>query len=321
MKMLKISQKIILILVFILGITLTVLLARQQQDIRQRASQTDLSAIGVCSSNNTIDINVSFTNTSAATINVIARDTKTGKELALGTVTPGSTIIGSIQTELQSLDQNVVTFETSAGETKTATYSQLDCTNTIRSCEVKEAQCTWDALDNTTQYKVTIIDTDTGAIVQSGVVNHPATSFTFPAEPAKKYTCEVTPVNSCGDGDTASAEGTCPVPTPTTVPSSTPSSPTDTTSPTAQPSTTVPTATPNPAPTSTPTQQPTSTPIPTTVITGSTPVPTSVAAVNRPTPTSIKKLPSTGFSQDIVVITAIGSTIAVMGAFIIIFLW
>jgi hypothetical protein len=395
MNTLKTAQKILIYFVFILGIIVVVLLAKQQQDVRQHASQADLSAVGVCSSNNTIDINISFTNTTAATVNVSGRDSKTGKEIALGSVTPGNTVTGTIQTGEQTLDQDMVTFETSAGETKTATYTKLDCASTIRSCEIKEAQCTWDALDNTTQYNVTIIDRDTGAVVKSGVINHPSTSFTFPAEPAKKYTCEVIPLNSCGNGEKVSAEGSCPAPTPTTMPSSAPS-PSDITSPTTQPTTIVPTPmptqacftreqvssdsrclfiinnkvyqkgtraaphqghpcgtdvssivpsshtsslatylTPNyagnicsasasPTVTATTTQQPTSTPVPATVTTG-TSAPTSIATVNRtgtnPTPTSIDKLPSTGFSQDVIVITMIGSAIAVMGAFVIIFLW
>lgn len=339
MNALKKSQKIILLFIFIVGVVITLFLVKQQQDLRERAVQTDISAVTVCSTDGLVNINVSFTNTSTSIVNVAAKDTQTGKETVLGIANPGDILTGTIDSGVQSLGQNTVTFETSTGETKTATYQAIDCKGTTLACAIKQARCSWDALDNTTQYKVTVTNTDTGDLVKDGVVNHPTTSFVFPALPGKKYTCEVTAVNSCGDAEKAIGEGSCPLPTPTVLPSSTPVpsitkevSVTQTN--TITPSGIHPTNTPNPTntPILTNTPLPTNTPVkptgvlpsPPTSVAYRSPTPTTTAkttSVAKLTPTSISALPETGLQQDILMITVLGSAIVIMGAFVIIFLW
>lgn len=319
----KKSQKILLTLVLLLAVAITVLLVKQQQDLRQRATDTGLSATTACATNNTVVINVSFTNNSVSIVDVIAKDAQSGKEVALGAVNPGESATGTIETNLESLTQNAVMFETSTGESTNVTYNGLDCTSTTVACEVKEAKCSWDALADTTQYKVIVKDTDSGAVIKDDLVNHPGTSITFPAEAGKSYSCEVTPVNTCGEGQKASVEASCPAPTPTTV------VPSATTTPTVNPSVTV-TNTPvpptnTPAPTETPrVTQPvaTSTTSPSNPAATNTPVPTNVVKSKlSPTPTSIAALPPTGLSQDMLTITMIGTIIVLMGTFVVIFLW
>jgi hypothetical protein len=142
-------------------------------------------------------------------------------------------------------------------------------------CIPNESVCSWDALENVTQYEVKVIDTDTGRTIKSGVVNAPDTSFRFPSQTGISYQCSVNPVNVCGKGPESKSEpNTCATPTPT---------PTGTLTPTPTPTVTIP-PTGTPSPTPTPTNQPTPTPRPTyTPIPTPTPYPTYTPA---PTPTN-----------------------------------
>lgn len=202
----------------------------------------------------------------------------------------------------------------------------------IPACIVSQARCLWDSLDNTTQYQVTITDVSSGTEVRSGVVNHPETSFVFPAEAGKQYQCTVTPLNSCGTGESVSITGeTCPAnqvtPTPSVTVTPEPTSVVPTVIPptgTGTPPTDVPQATATPAPTTTDAPQPTSTPQPTSVV-YNTPVPTehigSVEPFITPTPTPLQALPSTGIADTVVQMTILGSFLALLGAAVFIFLW
>jgi hypothetical protein len=200
--------------------------------------------------------------------------------------------------------------------------------NGIPACEVKEAICRWDSLNNTTQYDVTITEVGKGTIIKQALINHPLTELAFPAEPGKQYQCDVQAKNSCGGGPIASGLGAaCPAATPT--PTATPG-PSDT--PTPGPSET-------PGPSPTPTNGPSSTPTPSTssgptatstagptTTPGSTMTPsptdhTTISSASSPTPTPLTALPPTGLGDNIVTITLIGSTLAILGTFVFVFLW
>lgn len=324
LKALKLSQKILLACLFIFALIITVLLVKQQQDLRNRATNTLPTAISVCNDDGKVNINLRFSNTSNTIVNVVAKDSHSGLEANLGSIEALETVGGVINTNLSTVEDGIVLFESSGGESKTASYSGLDCTSDIRTCAVTQAICKWDSVDNTTEYKVKIVNNITNEVIKEGSVSHPTTSLSFPAQPSGSYTCEVIPVNSCGEGDRDSGEGSCPAPTPTIAPSNTPD-------PSITPSIT-PTATVTPTPSSTPTPTQTITPSPTskpgitnTPGPSNTPLPTntplSVSTESPNTPTAIQQLPPTGFNQDILNISIIGSTILLMGAFVLIFLW
>jgi PKD repeat protein len=64
------------------------------------------------------------------------------------------------------------------------------------------------------------------------------------------------------------------------------------------------------------------TPQPTTPHVGSTsPYPTQPPKGSSPTPTPLTVLPPTGLPQDIVTMTVVGSAVALIGSFLVIFLW
>lgn len=218
--LLKRSQIILLAIVFILSIAVTVFLVRQEQDPRNRADTLGQTAVTSCSANGIVHINLRFTNDSSSVVNISARDLGSGGMTDLGSINPNTTSNGIINTEKISVDQNIVVFENSAGETTTATYNALDCSANVRTCAVTEAKCSWDAVDNATEYKVKITESETGDLIKDVKVVHPTTSFVFPAQPGISYTCEVTPMNSCGEADKSTGEGSCPVatPSPTDVP-------------------------------------------------------------------------------------------------------
>ena len=300
MKNLNLSQKILLGLIFIAGIVITLLLLRNPQDLRERATGNNVTAVPVCSQTGSININLSFTNTTDSVVRVLARDEQSGSTTALGEAEPGESISGVIETSDSSIDESNIIFEVSDGESYIASYTAYSCdTDTGGACAVEQARCIWDTVENTTQYKVKVTDNENDEVIKEETVNHPTISLVFPATAGGSYTCEVTPVNSCGEGSKDSAEGSCPVPTSTPNPSHTPP----------------------PAPTSTPgltsTPGPSNTPRPSDI-----PGPTNTSAgILNSTPTAIKQLPPTGFSQDVMTIAVFGSAIMLMGAFVVIFLW
>ncbi len=327
MKNLNLSQKILLAFIFIAGIVITLFLLRNPQDIRERATGNNVTAVPVCSGEGTININVSFTNTADSVVSVLARDEQSGETIALGEAEPGETLTEAISTSESEVEQGSVIFEVSDGETFNASYTDFSCDEDTRSCAVEQARCVWDVVENTTRYKVKVTDNGNDEVIKEETVDHPTTSLVFPAESGGSYMCEVTPINSCGEGEKDSAEGSCPLPTNTPAPSNTPDpsitpsvTPTATTTP--NPShTPTPTATPGPSNTPGPTNTPgpSNTPGPTNTPTRMvTATPTTPAAG---TPTAIKQLPPTGFTQDVMTIAVFGSAIILMGVFVVIFLW
>ena len=328
MKNLNLSQKILLGFIFIAGIVITLLLLRNPQDLRERATGDNVTAVPVCSQTGSININLSFTNTTDSVVRVLARDEQSGSTTALGDAEPGESISGVIETSDASVDESNIIFEVSDGESYIASYTAYSCdTDTGGACAVEQAKCIWDTVENTARYKVKVTDNENDEVIKEETVNHPITSLVFPATAGGSYTCEVTPVNSCGEGSKDSAEGSCPVPTSTPNPSHTPaptSTPGLTSTPTSTPGlTSTPTSTPGltSTPTSTPgltsTPGPSNTPRPSDI-----PGPTNTSAgILNSTPTAIKQLPPTGFSQDVMTIAVFGSAIMLMGAFVVIFLW
>ncbi len=219
MKTIKLSQKVLFGLIIAVGLAVIVFLLQQQQDLRQRATSVDHSAQTVCSGSSTVDIAFNYRNTGTEKVNVSVKDLQTGEEVQLGLVGPGLTVSGKIPTGKKSVSAGTLEFNED-GRKIGAAYAALSCDG-VRTCEVKQARCTWDATANTTQYNVVVKDGD-GKVIKEGTVSHPVTEFVFPAEPGKKYTCDVKAENRCGEGPRGSAEGTCPAPTATPVPTATP---------------------------------------------------------------------------------------------------
>lgn len=133
----------------------------------------------------------------------------------------------------------------------------------------KESSCVWDPLNGATEYKVDILEAESGKNIKSETVKHPNNRLVYPTEPGVTYFCRVTPVNYCAKEGTPvdSEPKTCTVPTGTPaptipVPTEAPT-PTDTPLPTETP---VPTETPTPPPPPTETPVPTPTSIPTPTV-------------------------------------------------------
>lgn len=177
-------------------------------------------------------------------------------------------------------------------------------------CPANGATCSWDSDGTATSFKVEVIDETSGQTLLTTSTANKSIQFTPIAN--HKYTCKVTPINSCGEGTVGTASNTCiPQVTNTPTPTATPTvSPTPTIISCQLPSTCktqeactaeggttngeqcseagticcvppdstpTPTSTPTntPSPTVTPTNTPTATPIPTfTPAPTSTPYPT-----------------------------------------------
>lgn len=183
-------------------------------------------------------------------------------------------------------------------------------------CPAQGASCTWESDGTATSFKVDVVDETSGKSLLSTTTTDKIVHFT--PIPNHQYKCNVTPINSCGEGPSGSAVNTCiPQATPTQEPSATPTiTPTPTIISCQQPSTcktqeacttdggttngeqcseagTVccvpPNSTPTPTATPTATPSPTNTPTPTTVPSAtptSTPLPTSTTIpTNTPYPT------------------------------------
>jgi hypothetical protein len=114
-------------------------------------------------------------------------------------------------------------------------------------CSPTEGTCSWNTLQGATSYIVTVTDTTLGQTVNTGTVQAPGTSFSFPDNGTDTYVCRVSATNVCGQSPPSNSPPdscTQPTPTPTVTPV-----PTNTPIPTP---TSVPTVTPTPRPTATP---------------------------------------------------------------------
>jgi hypothetical protein len=98
-------------------------------------------------------------------------------------------------------------------------------------CSFVEADCTWDASTDASNYAIKITEVESGTVIKNVTVAASTTKYTFPVTQNKTYRCEVSAVNSCGQSGPAGAgEALCavdglvstPAPTPTPVPSKTP---------------------------------------------------------------------------------------------------
>jgi hypothetical protein len=63
------------------------------------------------------------------------------------------------------------------------------------------------------------------------------------------------------------------------------------------------------------------TPYPSQPIGSNSPYPTQPPKGSSPTPTPLTVLPPTGLPQDVVTMTVVGSAVALIGSFLVIFLW
>ena len=225
------------IIVSLIGVPITVFLLQQQQIFQQQAWMTSQSATALCGADGKVVITANFSNTEPAgaqwAMNVTVRDVQTGGTANIGTVNPGQTKSGTINTTSSSLNAGGVVFSLtwtdgrSGVDTRSASY-------------VAVAACATPSPTPTTP-----VDTPTPTT--------PVASPT-PTTPVDSPT-PTTPVDS---------------PTPTTVTSTNTPTPTTVTS-TQTP--TPPGTTSTPGPTDTPgaTTGPTNTTAPTTVIVKSQP--------------------------------------------------
>lgn len=174
----------------------------------------------------------------------------------------------------------------------------------VTSCPVQFAICKWDSLGGGYTYKVTIVDATTGTIIAQNSIA--ATQLSFPASSGKTYRCDVSAVNSCGEGPKSSGTGSaCPGVVAQAPVASTPT-PTPTPTPTLTPTPTP--ATPTPTPTPVPPTPAPSTPTPTT--------PTPIAVTPTP-PHAQPTLTPTG-GNAATNFGAIGVLVTILGALLII---
>lgn len=218
-----------LILLLLIGIVFTVYQVQKQQELRGKAEDlnwiTNQTAESSCSSSGTVVIKVNIQNKETnKNLDITATDLQSNISIDLGTITPGSSASGEIDTKLTKVNLGTVRFELvwsndhNKKSIREAAYSAVDscqpqpvCTNSSVSL------CTWDALPDTEQYQVTITNKTSGDTIKSETISAPATQLEFPSEEGVTYQCEVSAVNSCGTGNkTSSGPATCPIqPTPT----------------------------------------------------------------------------------------------------------
>lgn len=165
---------------------------------------------------------------------------------------------------------------------------------TPTSCQVAQGRCTWSPTVNATQYRATVTDTVSGAVVIDQSTT--TTQIIFSAQPGRTYRCTVFAQNGCGAGLPGTGVSTCPGPTPTPTPL-----------PTATPTPT-PTASPTPTPTPTPTVAQTPTPTPVVITT----TPTPIIIVTTPIPTPTPTIPPPGINSIITQTGAIGVVLLII---------
>jgi|SRR5579885_867382 len=236
----------------------------------------------------------------ATAYNVTVTDVTAGKVIDTETVASSSTqlIFSSQPGETYKCSVNA---QNACGTGEGSDSPQLTCplpptatpTPTPGVCIPDQSTCTWDSLPGATGYNVKVIDSNSGAVIKSGTVTAPSTSFTFSSEQGSSYQCSVTAQNVCGSGTPATGQpitcGTTATPTPT---ESIPPTPTNTPAPTATPTPIPPTATAYPTFTPAPTQTPypTYTPAP-------TPTPVVIVRTLPTTPPQIINQPGPGQTQ------------------------
>jgi len=225
------------ILVLLLIIPVTVLFLNQTQQIRQNAAGITpswivaKSAEALCSSG-TVAIQYSFTNNdpSFGPMNVVVKDNQSGKSVNLGSVSPGQTKTGQIDTGLSTAQNGILFFILTgkgSSDTKTVSYNALQCasstpTPTPLVCQANQSTCSWDTNPNATKYIYKVTEKNSNTPVAQGTVNTPQTSVSFPSVAGKSYICEITPLNECSTGTSGKGEFNCAIPTPTPSPLPTP---------------------------------------------------------------------------------------------------
>ncbi len=238
----KSSQKVFLLAllgILLVGLPLTVLMLQQQQIFKPFAWYTSQTATAGCSpSTNKASIQVNFTNSeSTKAMDVVAKDIQTGKSVDLGTVKAKQTVSNTIETDTNTLKAGSILFtlkwtDGSSGiDTRSAQYDALaECATEEapppaepfcpNNPEINEGKCTWDKLEDATGYKVTIKKTSTGDIIKSETLSEDKTEIVFPMTPNENYSCTVSPINACGNGEEAKEDKACSPtsPTPTSPP-------------------------------------------------------------------------------------------------------
>lgn len=90
-------------------------------------------------------------------------------------------------------------------------------------CSLVQANCTWNAVDGASSYKITITEVDTNTLIKSDTVQPPTTKYVFPVTQGRTYKCDVSAVSSCGAaGIQGSGQALCQVEGLISSPSATP---------------------------------------------------------------------------------------------------
>lgn len=282
------------VVLFVLSLVIFYITYSQRQNLlAPRAWSTSANASTKCDDSGTGIIEVSFTNTekedSDLGMKVTVVDDQTGKSIDLGTVNPGQTVTGKINTGKQSLSEGTVRFKLSwtdnhsGTDTKSATYNAIQCIAPSPTVSPTE---TVTPIPSVT---ISVVPTDSPTPTVS-ITTQPSPSVSPSISPSISPTTTITtsptlsPSISPTISPTTNPSATV---TPTTDPSHSPT-PTVTNSPTPNPSyTPVPTWTPQP--TWTPPPGSTATPTPTEII-------LAVNNTNTPTPQGASQptIPSAG---------------------------
>lgn len=214
-------------------VTLYSLLSRT--NLLQHAWETQQSADAVCAPNSNAVIEVSFRNTEASkAMDVTAKDLQSGKSIDLGTIAHGEKVTSQIDTGKPSIQGGAVQFtlkwtdKSPGANISSATYNAVeDCSSpTPPLCPQDQPRnlgyCVWDTKNGASSYEVVVKEVESGDIVKSEVLQHPASRTGFLIDPDKTYQCSVSASNVCGAGTIAkSPEKSCPAPTVTPTPTPT----------------------------------------------------------------------------------------------------
>src|SRR5260221_628228 len=106
----------LLLVLLIIGGVFTFWQIRKSQELRNHAQSvtwyTAQSVNTVCNTNGTISITVSFTNAEATRSMIVsAKDTQSGKSINLGTIDPGKTKTGQIDTGMSVANAGTIEFK------------------------------------------------------------------------------------------------------------------------------------------------------------------------------------------------------------------
>ncbi len=126
-----------MLVALVVGIPLVAISVKNQQQLQQLAWSVSQSANSICSSSGSAIIHVSFTNTessgSSNAMKVTVTDQQTHKIVDLGTIQPGQTQIGDIDTGNSTISSGTVIFYLSwangrsGTDQRTANYSAITC--------------------------------------------------------------------------------------------------------------------------------------------------------------------------------------------------